>query len=48
MGFFRAVHRWGGQEKGGWEGGSQSLSHISCNYETWHSCTLPKKDTKNI
>ena len=25
-----------------------NLSHISCNYETWHSYTLPKEDPKNI
>ena len=26
----------------------QNLSHISCNDETWHSCTLPKENSKNI
>ena len=25
-----------------------NLSHISCNYETWHSYTIPKEDPKNI
>ena len=24
------------------------LSNLSCNDETWHSYTLPKKDLKNI
>ena len=26
----------------------KNLSHISCNYETPHSCTLPKEDLKDI
>ena len=26
----------------------KSVSHISCNDETWHSYTLPKEDPKNI
>ena len=26
----------------------QNLSHISYNYENWHSHTLPKGDLKNI
>ena len=33
-----------------WEKDSplENLSHMSWNDETWHSCTLPKEDPKNI
>ena len=24
----------------------QNLSHVSCNYETWHSYALPNEDPK--
>ena len=27
---------------------TKNVSHISCNFETWHSYTLPKEDSKNI
>ena len=49
MSIFEAAHGWD-REAGG-RGSKkalppQNLSHISYNDETWHSDTLPKKNTK--
>ena len=40
-GHFRGCSRMGGSKSP-----HTSLSHISCNDETWHSYTLPKEDPK--
>ena len=42
MGLFGTAHGLGEQKD------TKNVSHISCNFETWHSYTLPKEDSKNI
>ena len=44
VGLFGAAHGWGDQKVRP----LKNLSHISCNYETWHCCTLPKGDLSDI
>ena len=49
MGLFGAPHGVGDEGEGQKKAlTSSNLSHISYNDETWHSCTLPKEDPKNI
>ena len=45
MGFFLAVYEWG-VKKEPLSTKSVTLSHISCNNETWHNYTLSKGDPK--
>ena len=42
MGLFGTAHGLGEQKD------PKNVSHILCNFETWHSYTLPKEDSKNI
>ena len=44
MGLFRAAHVWMEAKKAP---SLKSVTHI-LNDETWHSCTLPKEDPKDI
>ena len=49
MGFFGAVHGWGGSKRPPpSKKKKKNLWHISYNDETCHAYTLPKEDPKNM